>query len=254
MESEDKILLERIRQAVGQATERQIPRVFGFFSPRQQELARSLLARERFSSYVFDGGYDGAQRRCLCIHGERALRPDIQWIRMLPDSFSSVSHRDYMGAILGLGLERRLIGDILTTDRGAAYAALFNENGIAEYIASNLKQVGRASVKTERVGGIPDLEPMFETLFAIVTSLRIDCVVAAVCRLSRAESERILKEGKALLNDAVPKSGSVEIKPGDEFSVRGYGKYRYTSLAGQTGKGRWKIEVSQYTIYTERKK
>ena len=159
----------------------------GFLSPAEQEDFLQFPDSAGFS-FTFEGGYPEAERRILVAGDENFLgypaEPPVRILHVAPASLKfaeEMTHRDYLGAILGLGIERTLIGDILIRDKQAWFFCL---DSTADYLAASLKQVRRTTVTAERCeANPPELQPRFEPVRLNVASERLDALLAALTGL-----------------------------------------------------------------------
>ena len=243
------------------------------FKGRIDELARTAAASGRFvftdfldmaqRSYilagrrslpalpVFYGGYPGAERVIAGFGvpeeaGYEAFFPiAIVHISPLNERFSDkLSHRDFLGAVLNLGIDRRLTGDILTD---GTEGWIFVREHIAAFIEESLTQIKHTRVKAVKTDHIPDgiiREPLAENI--IVPSLRLDVLISRVFNLPRKETEKLLASEKVFINGIVRTKSSYILKEGDLVSVRGCGRFRYAEDAGNTKKGNIKAVIEKY--------
>jgi len=214
-----------------------------FLTPAEQGLLPT-----HFTGLTY-GGYPGAERR-IAVFGSEDLCGYIQEPPILLLHISSLSkkfadkltHRDYLGTLLGLGLDRRLLGDILV---GEAEAYVFCLETIADYICGELARVKHTAVKCEICSTVPDgliAEP--EERILSVASLRCDSLISAVFHLSRSdakeffEKEHVFCDGRLFTSpDRIPEGGNV-------ISVRGKGRFRLNAVTGTTKKGKLTVSVS----------
>ena len=190
---DERFLMRRVEELCRTAMQRGIPRATGFISDREQALAQAALNREGCDFARFQGGWPDAERKVLCIE------PPDSWpeepIAVLhftaPQQGGSAvpGHRDYLGAILGLGLDRACLGDILPdpADARSVYAFVLEDK--ADFIASNLTEAGRSPVHVESCDAVPEevlRGPERQTQDATVPSLRADTVLAAMMHTSRS--------------------------------------------------------------------
>ena len=243
-------LLRHLEDLCRQADARSVWRYSGFLSPAEQEDFR------RFSSFPADflrfwGGYETAER-CLLGAGSEALFDlppswPICVVRVSPVSrkfAEDLTHRDFLGAILALGLERSLIGDLLVRNREAWVFCL---ESAAELLTSSLREVRRTAVIAQMDSlTAPDLSPRLEPVSLNVASERLDAVVAALSGLSRSHSAELFATGRVLVNSRRCEDGSAKLKPGDVLSVRGFGKARYDGIDRTSRKGRLFISLQKY--------
>ena len=171
--------------------------------------------------------------------GSNPPDPPVSVIAVTPKSekfAEELTHRDYLGAILGLGIERSLIGDILVRDKRAWFFCL---TPAAEMLASALTQVRRTAVAAEIAPpDVPELRPRYEALRLNVASERLDAVVAAFTRLSRGQAEKLFGAEKVFVNGRAVTDKSARLKDGDMLSVRGFGKAVYDGIEHETKKNR----------------
>ena len=197
------------------------------------------------------GGYENASRVMLRFGDPETLGYEepfpitILHIRALMEKFADpLTHRDFLGAILNLGIERRIIGDILT-DGAAAYVMC--ESRMAQYLSENLTRVKHTSVRTVPVDTIPDdVRPKAICQEVQVRSNRIDAIAAQVHHLSRSRAQELVQSGLVFLNGRVVQSTSVSLHENDVVSVRHYGKFRYIGVVKETRKGNVRIMIERY--------
>ena len=198
---------------------------------------------------MFFGGYDGSERVILGVFPEWEEAGGeafpITVLRFDVPKFRELNHRDYLGTLMSLGIDRSKTGDILTDETGA-YALVMSD--IAEYIATNVTKIANAGVKVHIVdmAEFTPPAPKTEERACIAASERLDAVIAAAYNISRAISERLVKEGYVKVNHRESVSRSTPLKEGDLVSVRGYGRFRLKSFGANTQKGRLHIVVEKY--------
>ena len=156
----------------------------------------------------------------------------------------ALTHRDFLGAVLGLGIEREKTGDIFIFDN-TAY--MFVNSAIAEFITDNLEYVKHTHVKTEVVTELPEaMQPRFEKRTVIVSSNRIDAMISKLYNLSREQSLKLVTEARVFINGEEITSNSKALKEGDVVSVRGFGKWIFRGESGKTRKDRLCVEIEVY--------
>lgn len=154
------------------------------------------------------------------------------------------SHRDFLGALMNLGIERSTLGDIFIKDQ-TAYVLCIDR--IAEFICENLDKVKHTSVKCHiEKGMVEALKPELKREEVIVNSARIDAIVSKLWNVSRKASIELFREKKVFINGRVQENNSYSLKEDDVVSVRGYGKFVYIGGAQETRKGRIKVVVNKY--------
>ncbi|MDO4284025.1 MAG: YlmH/Sll1252 family protein [Eubacteriales bacterium] len=158
----------------------------------------------------------------------------------------TLTHRDFLGAVLNLGLERKVIGDILVDEENAC-GYLFCEAQIAEFLRENLDKVKHTNVKCSVTERIPEnLGTKTERLEFQIASERIDAVAAQFCRVSRSESLELLRAQRVSVNGRVVENPTHQPAAGDRISIRGYGKMKYLGTTYVTKKGKCNVAVEKY--------
>lgn len=197
------------------------------------------------------GGHEAAERVMLRFGSEETLGYEQAFplfcikISPLQKKFADdFSHRDVLGAVMHLGIERQEIGDILV---GEAEAYLFASDTMAEYICRELETVKHTSVRctiVETPVSLPNTQRKTEEIQA--ASERIDGVISKIFRLSRSECNEFFRRGLIFVNDRAVTNHSIQLKAGDKVSVRGKGKFIFRGVIGQTRKGNLILQVEQY--------
>ena len=156
----------------------------------------------------------------------------------------NLTHRDFLGAIMKLGVKRETVGDILVNNKDAYVFVL---DKMASYLKDNLDKVKRTSVKAEIVKNIPEnLECKKQEKEIMVASERIDAIIAAKYKLSRSQVIELFRAGKVYLNGRVYENNSYIVKRDDVISVRGHGKIIYKQVSKETRKGKKYITIEEY--------
>lgn len=225
-----------------------MPKFSGFLTEREQQLAQvqSDIAKIECS---FWGGHEEAVRRMFCSRaakpGDFPLEAETFFYR-LPNGCSDtdrLSHRDFLGALMSLGIKRDQIGDIAVSREGAV---VFASQNVMTLIRSEIGKVGRIGVRSE--SGIKIVLPRqeFNDISLTVASLRLDAVISGVCGLSRDKAASLIKSGGASVNGIETANSSANLEEGDVFSVKGYGKFVFSDLGSLTKKGKTHITIKKY--------
>lgn len=279
----DALLAARAGDLAKSAAKREFDFVCSrFLSPAEQAVYLSSLQRDPVtaSRAFFWGGTVGCDRRvCVVVPSyidlsdappvptgsrgafsadrERFLTdllelyaPDetcgITPLRVKGSSFKTLSHRDYMGSILALGIEREVLGDIaLLSD---SEAVIFASDVIAPYLLESLSEVGRDSVKVTRASLQKDfvIPRRFQRMTVIAASPRADAIVGGLAGVSRADAKELCLAGKVEVCYVTCYEGSATVSEGDTISVRGVGKFIIDSFEGETRSGRMRVSVRKY--------
>lgn len=212
----------------------------------------SELCAMRFSGPVnLWGGYENAER-CVACFGDREYLDDksdypIKCILIKPvnQKFAdTLSHRDFLGSLMGLGIRREVLGDIIISENKGY---LFCLETISDYITQNLTQVRHTTVNCELTDDIPtNILPQPENREIIVSSERLDVIVSAIYNMSRSQVLPIFHTEKVFVNGAVKTSPSATLNIGDKVSVRGFGRFIYHGVLRHTKKDRLVISVDVF--------
>lgn len=219
-----------------------------FLTLSEIETAKSVL---NGSNYMFFGGYDDTERQMLCIASEDiTITPEmfpITGIKIVPKNvkFSETfSHRDILGSVLGLGLERDVIGDIFVKEKEAFLLCV---ERIATFLTEHLEQVRHTNVlcKIEQTED-DSFKKEFQVFSRTVSAIRIDAVAAAAFGVSRSSAASAVSGGKIFLNGREITSPSASVKELDVLSFRGQGKARLKEIGNLTKKGRIVVTIERY--------
>lgn len=240
--------LEAFADAARAAGRRGIPRFTRFLDPAEAAAARQL-AREEDVSCTLWGGYEDAERAIACFHPREETVDPAQFPLVCLHSriltrFGTITHRDLLGAFMALGLTRSCIGDMIIRD---ADAYLFATEEMADYIASALTSAGRISLSFAVLSEIPPMpEPSGTSFAGVVSSLRLDAVLACAYRLSRAEAAECIRSGLVKVDHLPCERVDAPLHEGAMLSLRGRGRVRLCSITGTTRKQRIGITLFRY--------
>lgn len=224
-------------------------RLSGFLDPYGAEIAETVAANYDGLTVQFDGGYPGAERqRAAFCHENFGGRPDfaIEAVRVAWNGdFLRLTHRDVLGAIMGLGVERETTGDILVS---AGAAVVLADKRMALFLVEHLTAIGAASVEAalEDLQSIVPREERVKDIRATVASLRVDAVAAAGFGMSRSRAAADIDADKMKLNWQSVKNAAQSLKEGDVLSLRGRGRVEVVAIGGQTKKGRTGVLLRRF--------
>jgi RNA-binding protein YlmH len=196
-----------------------------------------------------DGGFQTAERKRLLFapSWDDDIDNHINCIRITSTDKKGISpgHRDYLGAIMNLGVKREKIGDILVQER-EAFALV--DQSLTDYLCQQLERVGHNKVNTEQMNKedlhLAESEP--QQISCTIPSLRIDAVLAAACRISRSEATSLIEAGRVRLNHQIIEKNAASIEAEDLLSVRGQGRIHVDAIEGLSKKGRYRVRLSKW--------
>ena len=241
MEKEEALLIKRFKELENRSYNRGVYEYSDFLNIYEQD----LLFRNINTSFSLFGGYENAERQIAVFGNEEdfGCSPSYPIVCILVSPLmqkfaDDLTHRDFLGSVLGLGIKRETIGDIIIKNN-TGY--IFCLNTIADFITENLKKVRHTSVKCEKVTETPEeVNPESTEKFIIVASERLDVIIAEIYNLSRSESNNLFLAKKVFVNGKLTENNSHKIKTGDIVSVRGFGRFNWLGTSGETKKGRLK--------------
>ena len=227
--------------------------ISAFLSPRELYYAERFLLKSA-TSFLSFGGYAEAERKRIYILpdymesissaeelGEYGYASGIVALIAKGSGFERISHRSFMGSLLGLGVERDVIGDIVMLTEDSALVLC--DESMAQFLLLHWEKVGRDKIKLSPTEMSKAFSPerRFAPISDTVASPRLDCVVAALCSLSREKARSAVENALVELDYECEQRADREVEPPCLISVRGYGKYRITSLCDKTKKGRFRL-------------
>ncbi len=221
-----------------------------FLNINELAVFSACMNQPEFRGAVVFGGNEGCER-CMVRFGdfgdESGPEFPIKTIKIAPVQAKfadDLTQRDFLGAVLGLGIEREKTGDIIICDNTAYY---FVHRDIAQFIVDSLEYVRHTHVRASFCDEMPEAaKPKLEKRQVIVSSNRIDAIISKLYNLSREQSLKLVGEGRVFINGAQIQSNSKALKEGDTVSVRGFGKWIFRGEGGKTRKDRLYVEVEVY--------
>lgn len=246
----DAKLVSQVLDCCRVASEQQQTKFTGFIDPFHREFIRPLVGNFFGIRFFEDGGYPGAEKQRLAIYPDFYRATDIELpiaalAVQLSDPTRVLSHRDYLGAVLGLGVERNLWGDIIVFAGGAHILA-------AAEIAEQARSLTAVHKFPAAVTEIPpyclraDEEPL-RVIAGTVASLRLDAIVSAGLGIGRSKSAELVKGGRIKVNWRQILQPGFALKPGDVISIRGTGRLELAAVAGETKKGRIRVRINKFS-------
>lgn len=245
---QDKLLAARVADAVYGAQNRHQSKFIGFLGEHEAAYAAQVARSLHHPAHRLFGGYEGASRVYLGVFSQFDEQDDHHF-PIFPITFSyrkadKLTHRDFLGALLALGLTRDSVGDILTGDGSAV---VFANEACAALCISEVAKVGSVGVNAQS-GILASLDTAreFDVIEGTVASARLDSVVALVTKLSRQQSAVHIAAGLVGINGRQTDNISYKLSTGDSLSIRGYGKYIFDGVSGVSRKGRQRVIVRKY--------
>ena len=252
-----------------------------FLTMEQQSMLSGFLRTHRREGVFFYGGFAEAERRqvvflpdytgvaekvCELPPNESEKENDFANCRILTEYFEqnpencpirlldvvippaehkALGHRDYLGALMGEGIKREKVGDILVHEKGAQ---IIVASELADYLAENFRQVGSVNVlvKKSQISALGSTEIRTISLKFTVSSPRIDNIVSGVFGISRKDAVSVISHGKVFVSGREITKPDFALKGGEKIVLRGKGKAIYNGVTGTSKKGKLYIDVEKY--------
>lgn len=248
--SDEELIKNRIIDLAQAADAQRVYMTSGFLTPLEQDIYYSVRNCLPVRSSLY-GGSNSCIRKLICFGSEEEFgyewESPIRILHIRPNNVKfarECTHRDYLGAVMSLGIERKVTGDIIVRGKEAW---MFVLESAAHFIMENLTQVRHDPVVCELVTGeIPELVPRFESITANIASERLDLLIGAATGMKREAARKLLDADKVFINGRLVASAGHKMKPGDELVIRGFGKYIFDGVETTTRKGRLVVKLRMY--------
>ena len=248
-EKEEQLLKKRMIELAGLCYQRDIQTSTGFLSLNEQAIFHSIEKTLPPVRPCLTGGLEGAERKLLCFlasYDEEEFGLPIAVLEVIPANLrysEALTHRDYLGALMNLGIERSCIGDILMKENGCC---VFCQEKMVDYLCQELTMVRHTSVICRKADATEPITPKMERVSGSVASPRLDSVIAMVFSSSRTKILPLIEGEKVFIDGKQVTSPAVQLKEGEIVSVRGMGKFRFAGSGGLSKKGRLYVYADKY--------
>lgn len=253
---EDKLLIAKLQDKIKQCKIRNKIVSTEFLNLHQKKLIQNKLNELKIKNYIFHGGFEEAENQALIIYPEKlteeivlnVINDIINAIKItLPnEQVGKYEHRDYLSAVMRLGLERERIGDIIVYEN-EAYIISLKEN--SQYIADSLKGFTRFKKSRIEIIDINEIKAKTPEMMQIeihVSSNRLDSIVSEIARTSRSKAEELIKNERVSINCKYEYKSSKTVNVGDVIIVRGSGKYILENIKENPKTKRLTIILKKY--------
>lgn len=242
-------LKNRLIELADKAYSRNIYTYTPFLGLAEQQAYYGVEREVSYAGVSMEGGAPLCERKIIRF-GDPGYEEAFPIVRLeirpkTPKFAENLTHRDFLGAVMNLGIERGVVGDIFLPDEKSAL--LFCHENIADYIVENLDRVRHTNVACKRAEGeiaLESAEP--ERISVTVASPRADGVISKVYNLSREESRELFNNGRIFINGIQTQNLSCQLKEEDAVTVRGFGKFIYYGQTGVSKKGKDRVEVGVF--------
>ena len=254
---EEKLILSKVLDKIEFCSVRNQVQVTDFLDLAQQQLITKFLQLQKETNYIFFGGFEEAERKVAIFYPSK-LEDLIQtqkldfgeWIKAirltLPnENKGKYEHKNYLGALMKLGIKREKVGDILVDENGAD---IIIHKDILNFLQTNLLELTRFQKSTlEEISlkNLKKVEIKKEELTITVSSMRLDNIVSELAKCSRNKALELLNQERVFVNFELTTKQTKEIKEKDRITIRGKGRFQIKEILGNTKKGRIMILVEK---------
>ncbi len=242
---EDKLLVRHILDIAKRSEQSYRTLYSTFLDDRQLSVCEAALKSAWGGVFCTLGGYPYAERRIIAFSDEDAALSGVPFSAVVfnyPEG-AGLSHRDFLGSLMSLGIKRELLGDILV---GKSRAAVFVID-TALPLVKEITKVGSCGVKVTEDFSEKDIPPQeYDEIHSTVASLRLDAVISSGFRLSREKAAELIRTKGVMHNRVETFSPSDKASEGDRFSARGFGKIELSEVGGQSRKDRIFITIRKF--------
>lgn len=248
MTKEELLLARRFADLSRQAQMKGIATFSDFLNLNEMNIFHTAVS-DLYTEYETWGGYEDSERQMIAFIPDALVFQRKYPIRcceikpLNPKFADLLTHRDVLGSIMHLGVERGMIGDILVRD---SQIYLFCHEKISSFLMEELTRVKHTQVRLTFTEQITEFKPCLESCSAVISSPRLDSLVAALCKISRSQASELIKNGKVFVNSRETVSTSYVCRPSEIISVRSFGRFRFEECVGETRKGRCRIQYQKY--------
>lgn len=258
---EDKFLVGKLLDKVQFTNQKNQIQVTDFLDGYEQKIAQKVLNQVGYKTAIFYGGYEEAERKMVLLFPEKLyslLKEPINENRMIQDKIEVVSitlpndlkgqyhHRDYLSAVIKLGMKREKIGDILVREDGADVIV---QNEVTSYLLLNLPELTRfqkAEIIQKAISKLIIVPNKKEEITILVPQLRLDAVISEILHLSRTKANELLEQERVIVNYETKTKSSTMLTTGDLLTIRGKGKFQIGETLNQTAKGKLRVIVEKF--------
>ena len=246
----EELFIKRIRELANMAYQRDITTFTDFLNLNEQNILNTQnIHKLRVTAESF-GGYENAERQMVAFHPDALAftwEYPIDCLRIEPKALKfseELSHRDYLGALLNLGVDRSVIGDIVVQKKAAWF---FCQNKMTEFFLENLCRVRHTNILITKVEDSDEFpRPVLESVSGTCASVRLDSLIALAFGTSRSSIVHCIEEGLVFVNGKLITSNGYEPKEGDIISVRKKGRFIFDGVSRRTKKGRLGVRILLY--------
>ena len=255
---EEKLILSKVFDKINFCNTRNQVQITDFLDLAQQQLIQKFLQTQKISNFIFFGAVEEAERKVAVFYPSKLAelveenKFDFgEWIKAIRISLPNENkgkygHKNYLGALMKLGIKREKVGDILVDENGAD---IIIHKDILEFLLNNLPELTRfqkANIEEIGLNELREVEIRKEQITITVSSMRVDNIVAELAKCSRNKALELIEQERVLVNFEQVLKQTREIKEKDRITIRGKGRFEIKEIVANTKKGKTKVLVLQF--------
>lgn len=255
---EDRLLVSKLLDKIEFVEKKNSVENTDFLDIHQRGILEKVLKTIKYKNYIIYGGYENAERTMIIMYPEKLetvfennyfdYNNIVQIIRIiLPNEMrGKYNHRDYLGAIVKVGIKREKVGDIIVSLDGAE---IITTKEMIEYLKSSLGELTRFSKSTFEIHKLEELNiapPKIEIMNIIIPSMRMDSIVSEIIRTSRSKAMEFINSERVFINSELVTKNAKILKENDMITVRGKGRFKISKILNSTKKGNLVVEIEKY--------
>lgn len=255
---EDRLLVSKLLDKIEFVEKKNSVENTDFLDIHERGILEKVLKTVKYTNYIIYGGYENAERTMIILYPQKLeavfensyfdYNNIMQVLRItLPNEMrGKYNHRDYLGAVVKVGIKREKVGDIVVSLDGAD---IIVNKEIAEYLKSSLSELTRFSKSTFEIHKIEELNiapPKTEMINIIIPSMRMDSIVSEIIRTSRSKAMEFIESERVFINSELVTKNAKILKENDMITVRGKGRFKVNKILNSTKKGNLVVEIEKY--------
>ena len=247
---EEQPFIEQTVDMMREVEDRYAPKLTDFLDPRQQFIVESIRGQYDMIESRAAGALEDAERKRVLLYPsyfeptESDYNMTVVEVRY-PQKFVTLKHKDVLGSMMSLGIDRSKFGDI-RVEEGSIQFVVATE--VLDYVKANFVSIGKVKVHIEEVEDPSNYFKQLEEWVSenhTVSSLRLDTVLSSIFNVSRQKSASIIQSGKVKVNFSVKDQTSLELQELDLISVRGFGRIKLLLIEGRTKKDKIRLQIGK---------
>jgi RNA-binding protein YlmH len=247
---DEQPFIELVAGWVRETEDRYSPKLTDFLDPRQRFIVQSIVGTAQDIDTSAYGKFEEAERMRMFIHPSyfEPVPEDFSVTAFeitYPSKFLSLEHRDVLGALMSIGVDRSKFGDIRLEEERIQFVI---NSEMADYVRANLTTIGKAKVHLNEVLEVESLIPYEDEWIEelhIISSMRLDTVLSSVLNISRQKASMLIHGGRVKVNWTVREQPAFELQESDLLSVRGYGRMKIIMIEGRTKKDKIRLQIGR---------